>query len=127
MAVELVLLLLLVSGSLVMIASVQSGLDERFQESAILRTLGAGRRLVLGSLAAEFALLGLLAGLLATAGAEFAAWFVQTQLLDMSFRWHPVVWVAGPLAGTVLAALLGLATCRRVVDTPPAIVLRELA
>jgi len=35
--------------------------------------------------------------------------------------------VLGPLAGAVLAALLGVFTCRRVVDTPPVVVLRELA
>jgi hypothetical protein len=33
----------------------------------------------------------------------------------------------GPVAGMLISALLGLATCRRVVDTPPVIVLREAA
>jgi putative ABC transport system permease protein len=127
LAVELVLGLLLVCGALVMVASVQAGLQARFQESAILRALGAGRGLVLGSLVLEFALLGLVAGILASAGAELAAWFVQTRLMELPGRLHPLAWLMGPVAGMLISALLGLATCRRVVDTPPVIVLREAA
>ncbi len=127
LAVELVLALLVIAGALVMVASVQAGLDARFRESAILRALGAGRRLVLGSLIAEFALLGMFAGTLAAAGAETVAWLVQTRLMDLAFRVHPLLWLLGPLAGAVIAALLGVFTCRRVVDTPPVVVLRELA
>jgi len=126
LAIELVLMLLLLAGALVMVASVQAGLDTRFHESAILRALGAGRRLVLGALVLEFALLGLLAGFLATIGAEAAAWFVQTRLMEMDFRLHPQLWLSGPLLGALIAGSLGLATCRRVVDTPPVVVLREL-
>jgi putative ABC transport system permease protein len=125
LAVELVLGLLLAAGALVMVASVQAGLELRFRESAILRTLGAGRGLVLGSLVMEFALLGGFAGVLATAGAESAAWLVQVRLMDLEPSFHPVVWVAGPLLGAVVCALLGMVTCRRVVDTPPAVVLRN--
>ena len=125
LAVELVLGLLLAAGALVMVASVQAGLELRFRESAILRTLGAGRGLVLGSLVMEFALLGGFAGVLATAGAESAAWLVQVRLMDLQPSFHPEVWVAGPLLGAVVCALLGMITCRRVVDTPPAVVLRN--
>ncbi len=127
LAVELVLALLVIAGALVMVASVQAGLDARFRESAILRALGAGRRLVLGSLIAEFALLGMFAGVLAAGGAETVAWLVQTRLMELPFRVHPQLWLLGPLAGALLAALLGVFTCRRVVDTPPVVVLRELA
>jgi putative ABC transport system permease protein len=120
LAVELVLALVLVAGALVMVASVQAGVDARLQEGAILRALGASRRLVLGSLVAEFA------GALAALGAETVAWFVQARLMELAFRVHPLVWVLGPVAGAVVAALLGAFTCRRVVDTPPVVVLREV-
>ena len=96
LAVELVLALLVIAGALVMVASVQAGLHARFRESAILRALGAGRRLVLGSLIAEFALLGMFAGTLATVGAETVAWLVQTRLMELPFRVHPLVWLLGP-------------------------------
>ena len=124
MAVELVLGLLLVAGMLVMVASVQAGLELRFRESAVLRALGAGRGLVLGSLVLEFALLGAFAGLLASAGAETAAWLVETRLMDLEPRLHPVAWFAGPVFGAVVCAALGMWSCRRVVNTPPVAVLR---
>lgn len=81
---------------------------------------------MLGSLIIEFALLGLFAGLLATMGAELAGWYIQTRIMDMDFRLHPLLWLSGPVCGATVAALLGLMSCRRVVNTPPITVLRDL-
>ncbi|HND14389.1 MAG TPA: hypothetical protein PLN78_05370, partial [Pseudomonadales bacterium] len=65
-------------------------------------------------------------GTLAAAGAEIIAWAVQTRVLDLEFRMHPVAWLAGPLPGAALSALLGLLGCRSVVRTPPLVVLRTV-
>lgn len=125
LAVEVVLVLVLLAGALVLIASIQSSMDERLREFGLLRALGAGRRRILGALVIEFAALGLFAGILAAVGAEVTVWFLQEQIFQLPGRMHPGLWVGGPLLGVLLIGLIGTISTHRVVQTPPAIVLRE--
>ena len=127
LAIELVLVLIMASGALVLLASVQASMDERMKQHAILRTLGAGRKLVLGSLLIEFCTLGLFAGLLATIGSEVTVFILETQLFELEYAVNPQLWVLGPVVGIVLIGAVGILATRRVVETPPAKVLGELA
>ena len=125
LAVEVVLVLVLLAGALVLIASIQSSMDERLREFGLLRALGAGRRRILGALVIEFAALGLFAGILAAVGAEVTVWFLQEQIFQLPGRLHPGLWLGGPMLGVLLIGLIGTVSTFRVVKTPPAIVLRE--
>ena len=126
LAVEFILLLVLSCGVLVLIASIQATLDMRFKESAILRTLGARRGLVAGSLMIEFGVLGWLAGLLAVMGAESCLLFLQTRVFDGNFSVHPLLWLSGPWIGMALIGGIGFLSTRRVIATPPLNVLRNV-
>lgn len=125
-AIELVLGVILAAGGLVLVAGVQASVDARMQESAILRALGAPRRLILGGLLIEFATLGLFAGLLAVVAAEMSVFILQEWVMDMQYAPTPWVWVLGVIAAVVLVAGLGVYSCRRVVSSPPVALLREL-
>lgn len=125
-AIELIAGLVLVCGALVLLACVTATLDERFRENAILRTLGAGRRLILSSLLIEFASIGLMAGIIATLGAEACLYYLQTNVFQQDFTLHYWVWLAGPLIGMVVIGALGLMATRRVVNTSPLTVLRHI-
>lgn len=125
-AVELVLGLVMVAGCLVLIASIQAGRDSRMQEHALVRTLGGTRRLIAGSLAAEFALLGLFSGIVAVVGAEVTVAVLQSRVFGLGMAVHPWLWLLGPLVGTLLILAVGLMGTRRLVSTPPVLVLRGL-
>ncbi len=127
LAIELVLVLIVGSGGLVLLASIQASMDERMKQHAILRTLGASTKLILGSLAIEFCALGFFAGILATVGSEVTVFMLETEIFELDYEVNPELWVLGPVVGIVLIGAVGTFATRRVVDTPPASVLRELA
>jgi len=125
-AVELVLGLVLASGCLVLIASIQASRDARLQEHALLRTLGGSRQLITRALAAEFAVLGLFAGVVAVIGAELSAAILQRQVFELPFQLHPWLWLWGPLTGALLVLAVGMFGTRRLVASPPMLILRGL-
>ncbi len=125
-AVELVLGLVIAAGCLVLIASIQASRDARMHEHALVRALGGTRRLIAGSLAAEFALLGLFAGVVAVVGAEVTVAVLQRQVFELGMTVHPWLWLIGPVVGAVLILVVGLLGTRRLISTPPMLVLRGL-
>ncbi len=125
-AIELILLLVLLSGALVLLSCVNATLDERFHENAILRTLGAGKKLILTSLLIEFAFIGIIAGLIATIGAEASLYFLQEKVFGQEFSLHYWVWLAGPGLGMFIIAGLGINSTRKVVSISPLNVLRRV-
>lgn len=125
LAVEYILVFVLLASLAVLFAVLAASHDERIQEGALLRALGASHRQVRSGHLAEFALLGLLAGLLAAAGTELIAWLLYTRVFQLDYAWHWPVWLAAPLCGTAGIALAGLWGTRTVLSRPPAVLLRE--
>ncbi|MFK7734264.1 MAG: ABC transporter permease [Pseudomonadales bacterium] len=126
-AVELVLGLILLAAVIVLFASIQTSMDERIHESAILKTLGARMSLLRKTMFYEFLLLGALAGSLAAIGAELIIGLIQTRLLELSYELHWWVFFLGPGLGAVSVVLLGSLISASSLKAPPAQVLRQLS
>jgi putative ABC transport system permease protein len=124
LAVQYVFLFTLAAGLMVLLAAVQSTRDERRYESAMLRTLGATRGVVFQGVAAEFIVLGALAGLLASAGATAVGFVLARQVFDLQYSPNPWIWVVGVLGGATLVGVAGLLAARSVVTHPPMQALR---
>lgn len=125
LAVQSVFLCTLLAGIVVLLAAVQSTRDERRYESAMLRTLGASRRMVRSGVLVEFALIGLMAGLVAAAAASVGGYFLATRMLEIPYRPDPLLWVGGGLAGAVLVCIAGWLATRGALQSPPMQVLRS--
>ncbi|ALX93914.1 sugar ABC transporter permease [Serratia fonticola] len=106
-ALEVMVVLVVICGGLLLMAQVQVGMRQRRQELVVYRTLGAGKRLLRGTLWCEFALLGLVAGIAAAVGAEAALWLLQTKVFDFPWAPTPVLWWALPLLSALLLSLCG--------------------
>jgi putative ABC transport system permease protein len=124
LAVQAVFVFTLGAGIAVLFAAVQSTIDERRFESAMLRALGVRRRTVLSGVLTEFAALGFAAGLLASAGASILAAIVAIRLFDLDFSFNPWLWIAGLTGGVMLVCVSGFIAARGAINAPPADVLR---
>ena len=124
LAVQAVFLFTLAAGIAVLFAAVQSTIDERRFESAMLRALGAQKSTVFSGVMAEFAALGLAAGLLASAGASILAAIVAVRLFELPYEFNPTLWVAGLASGVLVVCASGFIAARGAINAAPVNVLR---
>jgi putative ABC transport system permease protein len=122
--VQYVFLFTLAAGVMVLLAAIQSTRDERMFESAVLRTLGARRSVVLQGVAAEFTALGLLAGTLAAAGAATIGYLIATRLFQLEFVPSVALWLGGLASGAVIVGISGTLAVRSVINHSPVATLR---
>ena len=114
----------LITGFLVLIGAAAAGADARTYEAAMLKTMGASRRMIAASFILRAALLGLAAGAIALFVGALGGWAVSTFVMETEYQ---VIWpsalliIAGGITATVLA---GLGFARRALQARPARVLR---
>lgn len=125
LGVEYVFGFTLVAGLLVLYAAIQATRDERMYEGALLRTMGASRRVIGGGLLAEFALVGALAGTLAAVAASVIGLGLSEFLFGMRYRPDPWLWLLGGGFGTIGVTVAGYWATRGVLSRPPLEVLRQ--
>ncbi|HEY0179196.1 MAG TPA: FtsX-like permease family protein, partial [Dokdonella sp.] len=116
----------LAAGLLVLLAALAATADERRFETALLRTLGAGRRQLGAAVLGEFAALGLLSGAIAVVGAAATGTWLARGVFRMHGYLPPLVPLAGVVLGVAAAlAIAGWLATLRIARTPPVAVLRR--
>ncbi len=125
-AVEAMLFALLLAGLLVLASVIESSIDERLQEGALIRSLGGTRKQLMVMQAGEFVFFGALSGLLAAAGAELCSYWLNTRIFELS--WEPAfwLWISLPVAGALVIGVSGWLGVQRVIRQSPSNVLKEL-
>ena len=126
-AVEFLFAFTLAAGLVVLFAAVSATREARAREFAVMRALGAGRRLLAQVQRAELLGVGALAGVLASIAAMVVGWALARYAFE--FQWTAQWWV--PLAGGAAGALLALAAgwwgLREVLRRPVVETLRKAA
>ena len=113
------------AGILVLAGALSVGRRQREADAMVMKVLGARRRDVIAAFLVEYALLGAIAAILATAIALLGAWATATWLLDIDFA-VPL----GQLGGVTLlviatTVLTGALITRSAMSTSPAAKLRS--
>ncbi len=126
LAVEYVFIFTLLAGLVVMIAAIHTTMDERIRETAILRTLGARRGQLLQGIMAEFAGLGLLAGVVAASAATLTGYLLASQIFNLPYVPNINIWLSGIVIGSIGIGVAGTLNTRSILKHSPLRTLRGL-
>lgn len=88
LAMRVIAGLALLTGILVLMASLLSTMRERRYNHVIMKVLGTRRALMMKTVLSEFSALGLLAGIVALIAGTVAAYFTITTMMDMDWRFN---------------------------------------
>ena len=125
LAVQYIFLLTMIAGVLALIASIYSTRDQRTEETAILHAIGANRRTIFFSAAAEFFILGFLAALTAIIFAVVLSSIIFSQFLELTYSPNSFILITALLTGVTLIFLAGIISIRKTIYTSPMVALRD--
>jgi putative ABC transport system permease protein len=118
-AVQYVFIFTLLAGIAVLTAAVQASAIERSRDAAVLRALGASTRRLWLTQFFEFALLGAVAGLLASTSAVATASILATEVFGFTLSPGWWVWGLGCIGGALGIGVAGTIALRPVVSRAP--------
>ena len=124
LAVQFVFAFSLLAAVVVVLAAVRSNRRERSVETAVLRTLGGRRGVILRSLAVEFGVLGGVAGFLGAGAASLLGLLLANRVFDLDYSLDPALLALGVASGAVLIGLAGMLAARGALNAPLISVLR---
>jgi len=123
-AINYLLYFALLAGFTVLFASVYATLDNRINEGALMRALGANRQLLRKAHLIEFAFVGILAGLIAVLMFQLVLFGLYEYVLHLAFSFNIVLCIAVPLLSGACVTLAGLWGVKDVMNKPPMHVLK---
>ena len=126
LGVEYVFAFTLIAGIVVLLAAIESTMDERRYETAVIRTLGGQKRVLLSGLLAEFVTLGCLAGALAAVAATVVGAVLAERIFQLSYQPDLQVLMLGTLGGGIGIGIAGVLRARSALLQTPIQVLRSV-
>ena len=112
------------SGALILVGSIAMTKFQRVYEAAVLKTLGAQRRVLLTMMLAEYGLLGLVAGLVGAAAANGLSYAVARYVFEIEWGFAPLLNAAGVAATALLVGAVGALSSLDVLTRKPLSILR---
>ncbi len=115
----------IITGLIVLIASVRISKYQRMQESVLLRTLGGSRKQIFLITALEYLFLGSLAAFTGIVLSLIGTWLLARFTFDATFNIPVISLIIVFMAISLLTLIIGLLNSRSVVNRPPLEILRE--
>ncbi len=112
------------SGALILVGSIAMTKFQRVYEAAVLKTLGAQRRVLLTIMLAEYGLLGLVAGLVGAAAANGLSYAVSRYVFEIGWTFAPILNLTGVAATILLVGAVGALSSLDVLTKKPLSILR---
>ncbi|MDR4483795.1 MAG: FtsX-like permease family protein [Nitrospirales bacterium] len=125
LGIQALALLCLVTGSIVMIAAISINRYRRLHELAIVKALGASRRLLVFSLGVEFGIIGTFAGLVGLGLGCLLSWSLLYFFFDLTWTFDLILLSTGLLLTILLSLMTGFLATYRLLGFPPLSVLRQ--
>ena len=101
--------LTLLAGSLVVAGAIAAGQRRRVRDAVVLKVLGATRADIAWAHLVEYALMGLVAGVVASGLGTLAGYLVVTRVMHADWRFLPDAVIASTVLCLVLSLVIGFA------------------
>jgi putative ABC transport system permease protein len=123
-ALNLVFGFTLIAGAVVLYAVMQSSHDSRIQDAAMLKVLGCDRRRLLLTLNTEFAVIALIAGIIAAGAASLTGWLLASQVFNLDYAPGLLPIATSILLSVVIVWLVSRSGVEAALRSPPQATLR---